>query len=53
MLIVRYRAYLSKYKEVFNQLWSRRCGGCNPLEDIGCFITLSAEMTLTPRNNAF
>ena len=38
MLIVRYRAYLSKYQEVFNQIWSRGCGGCNPLEDIGCFI---------------
>ena len=38
MLIVRYRAYLSKYKEVFNQIRSRGCGGCNPLEDIGCFI---------------
>ena len=38
MLIVRYRAYLSKYKEIFNQIWSRVCGGCNPLEDIGCFI---------------
>ena len=38
MLIVRYRAYLSKYKEIFNQIWSRGCGGCNPLEDIGYFI---------------
>ena len=38
MLIIRYRAYLSKYKEVFSQIWSRGCGGCNPLEDIGCFI---------------
>ena len=39
MLIVRFRAYLSKYKELFNQIWSRGCGGCNPLEYIGCFIT--------------
>ena len=39
ILIVRFRAYLSKYKELFNQIWSRGCGGCNPLEDIGCFIT--------------
>ena len=38
MLIVRYRAYLSRYKEVFNQIWSRGCSGCNPLEGIGCFI---------------
>ena len=37
--IMRFRAYLSKYKEVLNQIWSRVCGGCNPLEDIGCFIT--------------
>ena len=36
--IMRYRAYLSKYKEVFSQIWSRGCGGCNSLEDIGCFI---------------
>ena len=35
----RFRAYLSKYKEVLNQIWSRGCGGCNPLEDIGCFIS--------------
>ena len=33
------RAYLSKYKELFNQVWSRGRGGCNPLEHIGCFIT--------------
>ena len=32
----RFRAYLSKYKEVLSQIWSRGCGGCNPLEDIGC-----------------
>ena len=32
MLIVRFRAYLTKYKELFNQIWSRGCGGCNPLE---------------------
>ena len=30
---------LSKYKEVLSQIWSRRRGGCNPLEDIGCFIS--------------
>ena len=24
---------LSKYKEGFNHIWSRGCGGCNPLED--------------------
>ena len=47
---VRLRAYLSKYKEEFNQIWNRGCGGCNPLEDIGCFIIYSAEMT---RNNTF
>ena len=35
----RFRACLSKYKELFNQIWSRGCGGCNPLEHIGCFIT--------------
>ena len=34
----RFRAYLSKYKEVFSQIWSRGCGGCNPMENIGCFI---------------
>ena len=28
------RAYLSKYKEVLDQIWSRGCGGCNSLEDI-------------------
>ena len=26
--------------------------GATPLEDIGCFIALSAEMTLISRNNA-
>ena len=39
MFIVRFRAYLSKYKEIFSQIWSRGCGGCNPFEYIGCFIT--------------
>ena len=34
----RFRVYLSKYKEEFNQIWSRGCGGCNLLEDVGCFI---------------
>ena len=28
----RFRAYLSKYKEVLSQIWSRGRGGCNPLE---------------------
>ena len=36
----RFRAYLSIYKEVLNQIWSRGCGGCNPLEDIGCFYLI-------------
>ena len=27
--IMRFRAYLSKYKELFNQIRSRGCGGCN------------------------
>ena len=31
----RFRVYLSKYKEVLNQIWTSGCGGCNPLEDIG------------------
>ena len=31
----RFRVYLSKYKEVLSQIWSRGRGGCNPLEDIG------------------
>ena len=35
----RFRAYLSKYKEVLSQIWNRGRGGCNPLEDIGCFIS--------------
>ena len=35
----RFRAYLSKYKEVLSQTWSRGRGGCNPLEDIGYFIS--------------
>ena len=26
----RFRTYLSKYKEVLNQMWSRGCDGCNP-----------------------
>ena len=26
------------FKKGFNQIWSRGCGGCNPSEDIGCFI---------------
>ena len=50
MSIVR---FLSKYKGLFNQIWSRGRGGCNFLEDVGCFITQSAEMTLISRNNTF
>ena len=30
VLIVRHRAYLSKYKEVFNQIWSRGVVGATP-----------------------
>ena len=35
----RFREYLSKYKEVLNQIWSREFCGCNLLENIGCFIS--------------
>ena len=45
----RFRAYLSKYKEVLNQIWSRGRGGCNPLEYIG-FYLISTKMSLNSRN---
>ena len=40
----KFRGYLSKYKEVLNQLWSRGCGGCNPSEDIARLFQLSHKV---------